>query len=73
MNPDFIASSSKLLRSKGFATRAEAEAQAREWEAQAPTNPPRDMEAPATVYSWQEWCDLAEANEADPLEGLENA
>jgi hypothetical protein len=71
MNPNFIASSSKLLRSKGFATRAEAESQARDWEALAPTNPPRDMEAPAQVYTWQEWCDLAKQHEADPLEALE--
>lgn len=71
MNPNFIASSSKLLRSKGFATRAEAETQAREWEALAPTIPTRDMEAPATVYTWHEWCVLATANEADPLDALE--
>ncbi|NNM64067.1 MAG: hypothetical protein HKL99_05565 [Burkholderiales bacterium] len=68
---NYVTTSSKLLRSRGFATRAEAEHQAAEWDDLAPVRAPNDCEAASTVYTWAEWCAAAEQNEADPMEALE--
>ena len=67
-----IATSSKLLRTLGFFSEEEAAAQAQEWEAEAPTGR-HDVESPATVYTWAEWVAIAESNECDPLDGVQNA
>ncbi len=68
---NYVATSSRLLRSRGFATRSEAERQAAEWEDLAPVWAPNDCETASTIYTWAEWCDLAEQNEADPMAALE--
>ena len=59
----FVATSSRLLLSRGFDTRVEAEAQATEWEALAPVNTPNDCEAPATVYTAAEWATMFAASQ----------
>lgn len=68
---NYVATSSRLLRSREFATRAEAERQAAEWNDLAPVRAPNDCEATSTVYTWAEWCAAAEQNEADPMAPLE--
>jgi len=66
-----IATSSKLLLTMGFFNEADAAAQAEEWEKKAPVGE-HDAEAPATYYTWHEWCRIAEENEFDPLAGVLN-
>lgn len=64
-----VVTSGKLMLMQGCTSLAEAEALAAEWEARAPVGR-NDLSSPATVYTWPEWLEIAEANEADPFEGL---
>lgn len=67
----YIATSSKLLRTVGCHSEEEAAARVIQWNKDAPCGQ-HDAEAPATYYTWGEWCRIAEENDFDPMEGVEN-
>lgn len=55
---------------RGFASRVEAERQAAKWDSLAALQTTNDCEEISTIYTWAEWCAVAEQNEADPVVAL---